>query len=143
MPVTYLEDGTWIAVAIPHKDATTPKLEPEVRKRFAACEVCQCNKRERAACEADRHLLSIPAFRKGRNQLSDVVRAKGDALARKAHKYLTLAKVYNERETFAARRDVVPTYYDWLVRFMRPEDARRESERASQEWATRRAEGTA
>ncbi len=37
--------------------------------------------------------------------LREAIRAEGDTLARRAHKFLTLAKEYNERERFAKTRN--------------------------------------
>src|SRR5882672_11956960 len=53
--------------------------------------------------EQCKHLLSLPVENPGRNNLREVIKQRGDALARKAHRFLTLATEYNERATWAKR----------------------------------------
>ena len=87
-----------------------------------------------AACEAARHLLTLPLVNPERNKLRDVVRVTGDALDRRAHKYLTLAAEYNARKRNPLH-DPIPTYADWLRTFLKPADVRAEYARQGFDWS--------
>lgn len=86
------------------------------------------------------HLMALPVDNPERNNLRDVVRGSDTQLAKRIRKFLTLGAVYAERETFAKRRNVLPTYQQWLTsQGISAADAKREAERARQEWAAIRA----
>jgi hypothetical protein len=116
-----------------------PRLPPWEQLRARHGVRSQPTPSEDAAGRAFQYLMcSIPWHREGRNHLRDVVKGSNEQLARKAHKYLTLAAVYTERATFEKRRhEKPPTYYDWLVQVahMRPADARKEDARKRAELA--------
>ena len=63
----------------------------------------------------DDHLLSLPIDNPERNKLRDVVKGTPEQLARKAHKYLTLADEYNARKNrHPLKFDGKGVYAKWL-----------------------------
>jgi hypothetical protein len=88
--------------------------------------------------DRDSSLLTSPLDAE-RNDTREVVRYRGDALARKARKFLTLATHYNECARGSPLRKPTPNYFDWLKTFMSVADARKEAARVHAEWAQRNA----
>lgn len=84
----------------------------------------------------DKALMATPLDNPERNKLREVVRGSPAQLFNKCRRFLTLGAVYAERETFARKRDVIPTYAQWMTsQGISPKDAKREAARARAEWA--------